>query len=107
MATESISDRHEHVRSIGVTSFAALVGVGAAVASSLLTGDAAPAAAATDTRALLIVVGAIVLQFPLIQALGIYGDDEFGVKHYLFITLMTFSLWFITWGILLTTEYTG
>ncbi|MCU4743886.1 hypothetical protein OB955_16820 [Halobacteria archaeon AArc-m2/3/4] len=107
MSTESISDRHEHVRSIGVTAFAAFVGIGAAIASSMLTGDLAPAEAASDNRALLIVFAAIFVQFPLIKAIGIYDDDEFGVKHYLFITFMTFSLWFITWGILLTSEYTG
>ncbi|WP_276255401.1 hypothetical protein [Halomontanus rarus] len=107
MSTESISDRHEHVRSIGVTAFAAFLGIGAAIASSMLTGDLGPAEAAGDQRALLVVVGAILVQFPLIKLAGIYNDDEFGVKHYLFITFMTFSLWFITWGILLTSEFTG
>ncbi|MFC4439587.1 MULTISPECIES: EMC6-like membrane protein [Natrialbaceae] len=105
MSTESISDRREHVRSISVTALSALLGVGAAFASAVITGDAATAAeAATDTRALLVVVGAILAQFVLFDFTSIYGEDEFGVKHYLFITFMTFSFWFVVWGILLTTE---
>ncbi len=106
MAAESISDRHEHVRSIGVTAVAALLGVGAAFASTVVTGDLGPAEAATDLRALVIVIGAIAIQFPLINLAGIYGEDEFGPKHYLFIIFMTFSLWYVTWGILLTAEFT-
>ncbi|AFZ73533.1 EMC6-like membrane protein [Natronobacterium gregoryi] len=104
MSTESISDRREHVRSIGVTALSALFGVGAALASAALTGDLAPAEAATDTRALALVLGAILVQFPLLNSTGIYGEDEFGGKHYLFITFMTFSFWFVVWGILLTAE---
>jgi hypothetical protein len=103
MATETISDRREHIRSVGVTAFAALLGIAATVASVVVLGTAPEAA--TDRRALVIVAAAIVIQFPLIQAAGLYDDDEFGVKHYLFIAFMTFSIWFVTWGILLTTTY--
>ncbi|MCU4926237.1 hypothetical protein OB905_09605 [Halobacteria archaeon AArc-dxtr1] len=107
MSTESISDRREHIRSIGVTALAALAGVGAALASAAVTGDAATVDdAASDQLALFIVVAAIVVQFPLIQLSGIYGEDEFGAKHYLFIAFITFSLWFLTWGIILTSEAT-
>ncbi|TYL38345.1 hypothetical protein CV102_11050 [Natronococcus pandeyae] len=104
MSTESMSDRREHIRSISVTALSALFGVGAAFASVAITGDMAPAEAATDTRALLLVLGAILAQFVLFDFTSIYGEDEFGVKHYLFITFMTFSFWFVVWGILLTTE---
>lgn len=106
MAAESMSDRREHIRSIGVTAVAALLGVGAALGSVVVTGDLGPAEAATDQRALAIVLGAILIQFPVFKFAGIYEEDEFGIKHYLFITFMTFSLWFVTWGILLTSEYT-
>ncbi len=95
MSTESISDRREHIRSISVTALSALLGVGAALGSAALTGDLAPAEAATDTRALMLVVGAILVQFVLFDFTSIYGDDEFGIKHYLFITFMTFSFWFV------------
>ncbi|QFU82454.1 EMC6-like membrane protein [Natronorubrum aibiense] len=106
MSTESISDRREHLRSISVTALSALLGVAAALASMAITGDLGPAEAAGDTRALMLVAGAILAQFLLYDFTGIYGEDEFGVKHYLFITFMTFSLWFVTWGILLTAEAT-
>ncbi|ELY41882.1 EMC6-like membrane protein [Natronorubrum tibetense] len=104
MSTESISDRREHIRSISVTSLSALLGVAAALASMSITGDAASLdAAASDLRALMLVAGAILAQFILFDVTSIYGDDEFGAKHYLFIVFMTFSFWFVTWGILLTT----
>ncbi len=107
MSTESISDRREHVRSIGVTAVAALVGVAAALLSAMVTADLSPAEAAVDSRAYIIVLAAILVQFPLINFAGIYEEDEFGFKHYLFITFMTFSIWFVVWGILLTTEFTA
>ena len=119
MSTESISDRREHVRSIGVTAFAALLGVGAGLASAYVTGDVVPfasaaavsqeqiEAAATDSRALILVLTAILVQIPLLTKTGLYTDEEFGPKHYLFITFMTFSLWFVVWGILLTATYAG
>ena len=102
MSTESISDRREHIRSVGVTALSALLGVAAALASATWVGVSE--AAAQNTQALAFVLGAIVVQYVLINAAGIYGDDEFGAKHYLFIAFMTFSLWFVTWGILLTAE---
>ncbi|APX97937.1 EMC6-like membrane protein [Natronorubrum daqingense] len=104
MSTESISDRREHIRSISVTALSALLGVAAGFASLAITGDAASAdAAASDMRGLLLVLGAILAQFILFDFTSIYGDDEFGAKHYLFIVFMTFSFWFVTFGILLTT----
>ncbi|ADB62366.1 hypothetical protein Htur_3504 [Haloterrigena turkmenica DSM 5511] len=104
MSTESISDRREHIRSISVTALAALLGVAAAFGSMALVGDVSSAdAAANDTRTLMLVAGAILAQFVLYDFTSIYDDDEFGPKHYLFIVFMTFSLWFVTWGILLTT----
>ncbi|AGB30256.1 hypothetical protein C488_05197 [Natrinema pellirubrum DSM 15624] len=105
MSTESISDRREHIRSVSVTAMSALLGVGAALASTTWVGTTTEAA--QNTQALAFVLGAILLQYVVINAAGIYGDDEFGAKHYLFVAFMTFSLWFVTWGILLTAEVTG
>ena len=104
MATEAMSERREHVRSIGVTALAALLGIGAALLSWSVTGDLSAGEAATDQRALVIVLAAILIQFPVYTVTGIYDREEFGPKHYLFITFMTFALWFVTWGILLTAE---
>ncbi|SET05575.1 hypothetical protein [Natrinema hispanicum] len=102
MSTESISDRREHIRSVGVTALSALLGVAAALASAAWVGVSE--AAAQDTQALAFVFGAIFVQYVLINAAGIYEEDEFGTKHYLFVAFMTFALWFVTWGILLTAE---
>ncbi|OVE83873.1 EMC6-like membrane protein [Natronolimnobius baerhuensis] len=106
MSTESISDRREHIRSISVTALSALLGVAAAFASMAITGDVnsleAADAAAGDTRALLLVVGAILAQIIFYDVTSIYGDDEFGMKHYLYVTFMTFAFWFVVWGIMLT-----
>ncbi|NGM68316.1 hypothetical protein G6M89_04710 [Natronolimnobius sp. AArcel1] len=108
MSTESISDRREHIRSISVTALSALLGVAAAFASMAITGDVSSfetaSAAAGDTRALLLVVGAILAQIIFYDVTSIYGDDEFGMKHYLYVTFMTFSFWFVVWGIMLTAE---
>ena len=102
MSTESISDRRKHIRSISVTAVSALLGVGAAFASATWIGLSSDAA--TDTRALFLILGAILVQIPLLNSSGIYDEDEVGAKHYLFVTFMTFSMWFVTWGILLTAE---
>ena len=105
MSTESISDRREHLRSIGVTAVTALFGVGAALLSAELTDVAGDVdAAASDTLGLAIVLGAIAIQIVLLRASGIYDPEEFGPKHYLFIAFMTFSFWFVVFGIVLTGE---
>ena len=105
MSTESISDRREHIRSVSVTALSALLGVAAALATISLGGDVDPEAVATDTRGLVLVLGAVLVQYVLYDFTSVYGDDEFGVKNYLFIVFMTFSFWFVTLGILLTAEF--
>ncbi|MFC6716463.1 hypothetical protein ACFQGT_19610 [Natrialbaceae archaeon GCM10025810] len=105
MATESMTDRREHLRSVGVTAFSSLLGVGAGLASAAFVG--LETAAAGDSLALAIVLGAIVIQLPILRVGGVYDEEEFGFKHYVFISLMTFAFWFITWGILLNTGATA
>lgn len=105
MSTESISDRHEHIRSVSVTALAALLGVAAAFASMAVTGDVSePEVAAEQTLPVLFVAGAIVAQIALYNVTNIYDSEEFSVKHNLFIAFMTFSFWFVVWGIMLTAE---
>jgi hypothetical protein len=97
MATEQASEqRASHLRSITVTAIAALAGIAAGVASGVVVGTAS--AAAKDQMGLAIMLGFVVVQMPLFRALGYELD---GAKDYLYVTFMTFSLWFITWGILL------
>ncbi|MFC3957431.1 hypothetical protein [Halovivax cerinus] len=100
MSTATLSDRGTHLRSIGVTSSSALLGVVAGYLSYVQVG--ATEAAASDTMAFAFVLGAILVEMAVVQLSGIYDEDELGFKHYLFISFMIFSFWFVTWGILLT-----
>jgi hypothetical protein len=104
MSTETADRTEAHIRSVTITTITALAGVVAAVASAVLTADMSATAAAQSRQAHLVVLVAIVAQFPLYSVLGY--DDFGGVKDYLFVAFMTFSLWFVTWGIILTTGVT-
>ncbi|HKL29798.1 MAG TPA: hypothetical protein VJ898_11110 [Natrialbaceae archaeon] len=106
MATETADERRQHVRAVTVTALAALFGVGAAFVSAFLTSDLSATEAAKNQTAQLVVVAAILVQIPIVQQSGFYDSDEFGAKLVLFIAFMTFSMWFVTWGILLQTGWT-
>ncbi|MFB6089735.1 hypothetical protein [Halobellus sp. EA9] len=99
MATETQSGLSDHLRGVTVTTLACLAGVVAALASASVVGT--DAAAATSRQTLMIVAGFVVLQFPILRLGGIDVSD-FGAKDYLYVAFMTFALWFITFGILLT-----
>ncbi|PSQ17671.1 hypothetical protein BRD00_06950 [Halobacteriales archaeon QS_8_69_26] len=99
--TESGIDR-AHLRGVTVTAIAALFGVAAAVGSSVMTAGADPTVAANSQRALEVVLLAILVQPLLLKVVGLLKDD-FGVKDFLFIAFMTFSMWFVSWGVLLST----
>jgi hypothetical protein len=105
MSTDTVSPQASHLRSVTVTALAALAGIGAAVASAVVTADSATPA--TDQLAIYVFVAAVVVQFPVLGLLdraGLVAVDvsEFGAKDYLYIAFMTFSLWFVSWTILLT-----
>lgn len=84
-----------YIRGITVTTCSTLAGIAAGVLSVVLAFD--PGA----TNALFLVVAAVVVQFPVYGLVGI-DTGEFGTKDYLYVFFMTFSMWFISWGILLT-----
>ncbi|WP_135827819.1 EMC6-like membrane protein [Halorussus halobius] len=101
MATEQASERRSsHVRGVTVTAVATLAGVAAALASSAYLGSAA-----TDRLGLAIMGGFVLVQYPVLQAFGI-DINGFSTKDHLYVVFMTFSLWFVTWTILLTTGVT-
>ncbi|USZ69315.1 hypothetical protein NGM10_06145 [Halorussus salilacus] len=101
MATEQASERRaSHMRGVTVTAVSTLAGVAAALVSAAVLGTAA-----TDTLALAIVGGAVFAQLPLLRVLGIDVED-FSTKDHLYVLFMTFSLWFVTWTILLTNGVT-
>ncbi len=83
-----------------MTAVATLAGVAAALASSAYLGSAA-----TDRLGLAIMGGFVLVQYPVLQAFGI-DINGFSTKDHLYVVFMTFSLWFVTWTILLTTGVT-
>jgi hypothetical protein len=97
MSTET-SERQAHLRAITITSLTALVGVGAAVGSAMLT--TGPDAAVTADLPKLLVLAAIAVQLPLYQF--VY-DEWGGAKDFLYVGFMTFCFWFMTFGIILET----
>lgn len=103
MATEEVDRRASHIRGLKVTTIAALAGIVAGVASASVAGTSA--AAATDRIALAILGVAILVQFALLRVVGV-DTTEFSTKDHLYVGFMTFSLWFVTWAILLTSGAT-
>jgi len=101
MATESASGLSDHVRGVTVTTSACLGGILAGVVSAVVVGTTPEAAA--DMQAVLILGITIFAQFPILKLLGVDIAD-FGIKDNLFVSFMTFCLWFITYAILLTSE---
>ena len=103
MATESASGLSDHVRGVTVTTSACLGGILAGLASAVVVGTTPEAAA--DMQAVLILGITIFAQFPILKLLGVDIAD-FGIKDNLFVSFMTFCLWFITYAILLTSAVT-
>jgi len=83
------------MRGLTVTTITAIAGIAAAFASNAL------ASGATDSIGLVVVMGAIFAQLGLLKLIGIM-DDDFSGKDFLYVSFMTFALWFVSWGILLT-----
>jgi hypothetical protein len=96
-AGESATDEgiDPYIRSITVTTVATVLGMIAGVVAHFV------ATSPDDITGVLVLVAAIVLQFPIYQLCGIDTSD-FGMKDQLYVGFMTFTLWFVTWGILMT-----
>ena len=91
----------DHTRAVLVTAVAALSGVGAAFVSQELTAGLPPTDAATSLTPVVMVFALVAVQPAALRAVGLLKDD-FGAKDFLYLLVMTFGLWFITWGVLLT-----
>lgn len=102
MATETTaSGLSDHVRGVTVTTIACLAGIISGVASAAVVGT--DPAAANNTLAVVIMAAFIFVQYPIYKVIGV-NLEEFGIKDNLYVSFMTFSLWFITFAILLTSE---
>lgn len=103
MTDDPVSEaRHAHIRAVTITVLAALAGVFAGILSGVITGDLDPNDAAGDLGAITPLILAIMIQVPLYPKLGF--DEWGGGKDILYVVFMTFALWFITFGVILTTE---
>ncbi|MFB6113855.1 MAG: hypothetical protein ABEJ58_07100 [Halodesulfurarchaeum sp.] len=95
MATQSEGRMTGHLRSVTVTSVLSLSGVVAGVASAFV------AQGPTDRIGLIIAVAAMIANLAILRAVGV-DVAEFGAKDHLYNAFMTFSMWFVTWGVFLT-----
>ncbi|SHG42774.1 EMC6-like membrane protein [Halobaculum gomorrense] len=98
MATEQASGLSDHLRGVTVTTVACLAGIAAALVSTAVVGI--EPADATNRLALLVVAAAVFVQIPLLKLLGVAIED-FGIKDNLYVAFMTFTLWFISYGVIL------
>jgi len=92
---ETGDDVSPYIRSITVTTVATVAGLVAGIVAHLVT------SAPDDITGVLVLLAAVVVQFPIYKVVGIDTDD-FGTKDQLYVGFMTFTLWFVTWGILMT-----
>lgn len=95
MATETTAGMTGHLRSVTVTSITALGGVTAGVVSAYM------ASSATDQIGLAILLAVTIANLGVMRVVGVDVAD-FGAKDHLYNAFMTFSLWYVTWGVLLT-----
>lgn len=86
----------DHWRSVTVTAAASLAGIAAGIGSGVA------ASGPNDTLGVGLFAAATVAAFGVVRAAGI-DVGEFSAKDYLYVAFMSFSMWFVTWGVLLTT----
>jgi len=101
MATETTTGLSGHLRGVTVTTLACLAGVVAGVVSGMLVGAGTDPAAATDRRPLAVVAAFVLVQYPILKAIGVDVGD-FGAKDNVYVVFMTAVLWFVTLTIVLT-----
>ena len=89
----------QYARSVIVTTVSTLAGVAVAFISALYMENP------ESSTSLLLVAAAAFIQFPLYKLMGM-DVDNFGMKGKIYIVFMTFILWFLTLGLILTTGAT-
>jgi hypothetical protein len=99
MSEAVVEERQNHLRAIAITSTAALAGVAASLASEVLTSGMSPSDAAGAQEAQLAVAALIAVQLPIYHFVF---EDWGGAKDVLYVAFMTFIMWFVTWGVILT-----
>jgi uncharacterized membrane protein len=96
MATDTGTGLSPHLRGVTVTTVATVLGMVAGIVAAFVTSGP------DDIFGLTALGAAILIQLPLLNVLGVEVAD-FSKKDHLYVAFMTFVLWFMTWGILLST----
>ncbi|GAB3681569.1 hypothetical protein GCM10028857_05990 [Salinarchaeum chitinilyticum] len=99
--SDEVDERRAHLRAIAITSATALAGVAAALGSEMVTSGMSPENAAGATNAQLVVLAAVVVQLPVYH---VVYEEWGGAKDVLYVAFMTFIMWFVTWGVILTSD---
>ncbi|UPM43055.1 hypothetical protein [Halocatena salina] len=100
MATDTTDAHSDYLRGVTVTALSAVLGITAAYGSLVVTGDVAPAETATSSTVVYVLAAAIAVQFPILKLSGL--KDEFSGKDILYVSFMTFAVWFVSLTVLLT-----
>ena len=93
--TETVDRKASHRRSLKVTTIATLGGVVAAFASEAISMPAG------SRNGLLVVFALVAVELGLMRVFGVDVGD-FSAKDHLYVAFMTFAMWFVAWGVLLT-----
>lgn len=104
MSTETASGLSDHTRGVAVTTIACLAGIAAAFVSAAVFGLSTETAASTEP--LLVLAAFLFVEYPLLKLIGV-DVGGFGIKDNLYVGFMTFTLWFISYGVLLSTTLAG
>ncbi|GGN06144.1 EMC6-like membrane protein [Halarchaeum nitratireducens] len=92
--TETLDKQAAHRRGVTVTTVACLTGVAAGLGAHVV------ASGATDRLGVALLVAAAALNLGIVRVLGV-DVEGFSAKDHLYTAFMTFALWFVTWGVLL------
>jgi len=95
MATDTGTGLSPHLRGVTVTTVATVLGMVAGLAAAFIT------TGPDDIYGVSALGAAVLVQLPILNALGV-DVEGFSKKDYLYVVFMTFVMWFMTWGILLT-----
>ncbi|MGZ0747778.1 MULTISPECIES: EMC6-like membrane protein [unclassified Haloparvum] len=91
----------EHARGVVVTTIACLGGIAAAIVSAAFVGTTPEAASSMTSLAVL--TAFILVEIPVMYMAGV-DITEFGAKDNLYVAFMTFTLWFISYAVLLSSS---
>lgn len=100
-ATETTdeSGHSQHMRAVIVTTVATLLGVLAAVVSTIVATEGGEP---DNLLGFAVLMGFVFIQFPLYNLLGVKSDG-LETKDQIYVFAMTFIMWFVAWTVFLTT----